>query len=100
MAIVDMRKYWKEKKEKVRKLTIGSFRRRFTFDERVAIEESTVSAVKVLDKDLMTSSFVDLDFPEVIAGMQLLVDVGILTEERKAEMLVDGQPSEKYNGVE
>lgn len=83
----------------IRKITVGSFRRRIPFEARVAIEESTDTMVKVMDKDLMSSSFVDLDFPEVILGVNHLVDLGILTDTEAADLLADGSKEEEYKGV-
>lgn len=83
----------------IRKITVGSFRRRIPFEARIAIEESTDTMVKVMDKDLMSSSFVDLDFPEVILGVNHLVDLGILTDTEAADLLADGSKEEEYKGV-
>lgn len=83
----------------IRKITVGSFRRRIPFEARVAIEESTDTIVKVMDKDLMASTFVDLDFPEVILGVNHLVDLGILTDTEAAAVLADGSKEEEYKGA-
>ena len=81
----------------IRKISIGSFRRRLTLDEKVAIKVSSDPIVQVLAEDLLASSFVDLDFPEVIAGLNYLTttDPVILTPERVVELLVDGLPEEE-----
>ena len=84
-------------KPPVRIISIGSFRRRLTLTEKVAIKISTDPIVQVLSEDLLASSFVDLDFPEVIQGLGYLTttDPVILTPERVVELLVDGKPEEE-----
>ncbi|MCG7544092.1 hypothetical protein MHM93_07845 [Pseudoalteromonas sp. MM17-2] len=79
----------------IRKITKGAFRRRLTFDEKVAIKESADPAVKVLEEDLLASSFVDLDFQPLSSGLDYLIGVGILAPERKAQLLQDGTPDEQ-----
>lgn len=74
----------------IRKISVGAFRRRFTFPEKVAIEVSTDPMVKVLSTDLMASTFVDLDYSGTTEGIDYLISIGILTPERRAEMLADG----------
>lgn len=83
----------------IRKITLGSFRRRFLPSEKVMMEESTDTLVRVLDKDLMSSTFVDLDFQQTVDGLAHLVSLGILTEERVEDILVDGTPEEAYKGL-
>lgn len=78
----------------IRKISVGSFRRRLTLAEKVSIQISTDPVVQVLQQDLLTSTFVDLDFHELIAGLSYLVSVGILEEERVPEILNDGTEDE------
>lgn len=80
----------------IRIISIGSFRRRLTLAEKVAIKISTDPIVQVLSEDLLASSFVDLDFPQVIQGLQYLTttDPVILTPERVTELLIDGTEEE------
>lgn len=79
----------------VRTISKGAFRRRFTLDEKVDIKVSNDPVVKVLEEDLLATSSVDLDFQPLIEGLEYLVSVGILTAERKAELLQDGAQGEQ-----
>lgn len=81
---------------KVTKITIGSFRRRLTTNEKIAMEESPVTLVKVLKDDLLFSSYVDLESEELVIGLQALEDLGILGDGRSDELLVEGTPEEAY----
>ncbi|AWL11934.1 hypothetical protein HMF8227_01459 [Saliniradius amylolyticus] len=81
--------------EPIRVISIGSFRRRLSLTEKVAIEDSADSTVKVLEKDLMSSSFVDLDFPATVDGLAYLEQVGILATGRADELRADGTPDEQ-----
>ena len=85
------------RKSPLRKISIGSFRRRLTLEEKVAIKISQDPIVQVLSEDLLASSYVDLDFPEVIQGLTYLTitDPVILTPERVVELLSDGKPEEE-----
>jgi hypothetical protein len=78
----------------IRKITIGAFRRRLTLGEKVAIEASGDPVVRALDKDLMSSSFVDLDLPALTQGLHYLVSAGIIKEDRIVDLLKDGTPDE------
>jgi hypothetical protein len=79
----------------VRVISKGAFRRRFTLAEKVEIKVSTDPVVKVLEEDLLATSNVDLDFQPLIEGLDYLISVGILTAERKAELLQDGVQGEQ-----
>tara|TARA_B100000700_G_scaffold23245_1_gene22513 strand:+ start:14055 stop:14360 length:306 start_codon:yes stop_codon:yes gene_type:complete len=79
----------------IRTITKGAFRRRLTFNEKVAIKASTDPAVKVLEEDLLASSFVDLDFQPLSEGLDYLIGAGILAPERKAQLLQDGTSDEQ-----
>lgn len=79
----------------IRVITVGAFRRRLTVAEKVAINTSTDPVVHVLKEDLFSSDYVDLDFDQLQAGLDYLVSVEILTEERKAVLLADGTQEEK-----
>ncbi len=70
-----------------RKLTKLEFRNKFTFSERVLLDNSTIPEVVVLRNDLLVSEFVDLDYPGLVSGMDLLVSLSILTSQRKSEIL-------------
>jgi hypothetical protein len=78
----------------IRVISVGSFRRRLSLTEKVAIQVSGDPVVQVLNADLLASSFVDLDFPELIEGLNYLVSVGILEAERLPEVLKDGTQDE------
>lgn len=84
-----------EAPQPIRVITVGAFRRRMSLAEKVAIEASTDPVVRVLEKDLFNSSFVDLDFDQLQEGLAYLASVGILGEGRVAELLVDGAELEK-----
>ncbi|MDT0603485.1 hypothetical protein [Thalassotalea castellviae] len=79
----------------IRKITIGSFRRRLTLNEKVAIKQSADPVVQVLNEDLLASSYVDLDFQPFIDGLSYLTAQGLLTAERVVELLADGSPDEQ-----
>ncbi|MBN7820530.1 hypothetical protein [Bowmanella yangjiangensis] len=81
--------------EPIRVISVGSFRRRFTLDEDVLIETSTDPKVRVLEKRLMASTYVDLDFPETVQGIGYLEQVGIIAAGRSAEILADGTDQER-----
>jgi len=70
-------------------LTKYAFSQRFTFQERVAIKQATQSdpEVAVLESDLKLAGNIDLDDPAVAASLDLLVSKGLLTPERKTEIL-------------
>lgn len=79
---------------RIRKISKGAFRRRLTTAEKVAIKTSTDPVVKVLEDDLLVTSFVDLDFQSLIDGIDYLIAINILTPARKAELLKDGEQHE------
>ncbi|MEZ7276056.1 hypothetical protein [Pseudoalteromonas sp. 68 DY56-GL68] len=79
----------------IRVISKGAFRRRLTLNEKVAVKTSTDPVVKVLEEDLIATSNVDLDFQPLIDGLDYLISVGILTAERKAELLQDGEQGEQ-----
>ena len=71
-------------------LTKEEFRARFRFSERVAIyeEAKTDTGVQVILDDLMAKdSGVDLGDPAVEASLDYLVSKGLLSEERRGEIL-------------
>jgi hypothetical protein len=79
----------------IRRISVGSFRRRLTLNEKVAIKVSEDPVVQVLQEDLLSSTFVDLDFKGLTDGLNYLVHVGILEASRLPELLKDGDESEK-----
>lgn len=70
-------------------LTKLDFLKRFTFDERVAIETAaeTDPMVRVVKESFKVSEEIRIDDPEMVAGMALYVAKGLITEERKIEIL-------------
>lgn len=65
------------------------FLKKLTFPERVAIETAaeTDAEVRVAKQSLMAANEIYLDDPEMIAGVALYVKKGLITEERKIEIL-------------
>jgi hypothetical protein len=84
-----------EEPEVIRVITVGSFRRRLTVAEKVAIRVSTDPVVQVLSEDLTSSNYVDLDSKEIIEGLQYLVSVEILEDSRVPELLQNGTEDER-----
>jgi hypothetical protein len=86
----------------IRKIKAEAMRTRFTFDERVLIEESLSSSVKVFKNDLAAKqTLVNLDSPKLELAMALLElenclipKEGQTIKERRAELLQDGTTSE------
>ena len=70
-------------------ITRAAFRNRFTFMERVAIKtaESSTPMLQVLADDQAQATYVDLSDLNAAAGLDLLVAFGLLTPERKNEIL-------------
>lgn len=82
-----------------RRITPLAFRRRFTGAERAAIEwaavdradegqQERVQAAQLRSnlKDQELASFIDLDDPDVAAGVQLLEDVGLIADGRALQI--------------
>lgn len=63
------------------------FLQRFTQAERIAIEASTDVYVKDFSSLLKAAQEIDFDDSNTHAGMAYLVSLGLLTEERKNEIL-------------
>ena len=65
------------------------FLKRLTFAERVAIETAgeTDPEVRVVKQSLLAAEEIRVDDPEMIAGMELYVSKGLITEARKVEIL-------------
>lgn len=70
-------------------MTRGGFRNRLTFAEKVAIKaaEATDPMLQVLADDQSQATFIDLSDPSVTAGLDLLIYKGLITAERKDEIL-------------
>lgn len=83
------------------KITKLGFRNRFSFAEKIAIEEAakTDSAVSVILKDLEAATYIDITRPDTILGMSVLVQKGLITEERKLIILSPPvTPEEQFRG--
>ena len=82
-------------------ITKFAFKQRLTQTERIAIREAAAVNPIVYDfEDLLNSAqFVDLTFPDTIAGVQQLEAAGLLTEGRANEILTAPvQPFEEVSG--
>ncbi|WP_227472533.1 hypothetical protein [Delftia acidovorans] len=82
-----------------RRITPLAFRRRFTANERAAIEWAAVdraeagtmerlqaAQLRSTLKDQELASFIDLDDPDVAAGVQLLESVGLIADGRALQI--------------
>ncbi len=78
-----------------RLVTKLAFRRRFTLAERVAMDAAPTnpaiapefqSILRTMAKDLELAQEIDLDDPDVIAGLDLLEQLGIIAAGRAAEV--------------
>lgn len=61
----------------------------FTWDEQLAVVTATMSdpLVKLMYDRLLVSSYITYEDPETEYGLQLLLDKGLLTPERMAEIV-------------
>lgn len=68
----------------------------FTEEEQLAVVSATMSnaAIKLWYDKLLAASFITYEDPRTEAGLQALVDNGLLTPERKAEIVAAMQPQE------
>jgi len=85
-----------ELKGLIKVLSKYQFRARFTIEEKVIIEnfethptltDEQKAVVRVILKDIEVSDVIELTDPALSAGVDILVSYGLLTEERKAEIL-------------
>lgn len=74
--------------EDLYQISVLDFRKRFTLAEKIAIHTSTDPIVQVFIGDLSAASFVDFRDPDLSAGMDYIVSLGLVTEARKSEILV------------
>ena len=65
------------------------FRRRFTFDERVAIDTAALTnpIVRTILEDMRSAGSVELNDPDLQQGLGGLVALGLLTQERMTVLL-------------
>lgn len=83
------------------KITKLGFRNRFSFSEKIAIEDAakTDTSVAVVLKDLDSASYIDITRPDTVLGMRLLVQRGLISEERYSIILSPPVTSEEqYKG--
>jgi hypothetical protein len=68
----------------------------FNEGEQLAVVAATMSnaAIKLWYDKLLAASFITYEDPRTEAGLQALVDNGLLTPERKAEIVAAMQPQE------
>lgn len=86
-----------------KKITKLGLRQRFTFGELCALTAAASSTVPVavLLANLSVATYVDLNRPDTVGGMNLLVSLGLLTADRANAILTAPiQPSETYKGNE
>lgn len=90
------------------KITRFAFRSRFTANEKAALEFAMIddpsasqqqrqiaAMLRVFVKDLDNAQFVVLDHPDIVQGVQMLVQLGVLTADRATEILTNPvQPEE------
>lgn len=90
------------------KITRFAFRSRFSASEKVALEfammddpnssqqqRQIAAMLRVFMKDLDNAQFVVLDRPDIMQGVQMLVQLGVLTSDRATEILTSPvQPDE------
>ena len=82
------------------RLTVLQFRQRFTLAEKAAIELAAIDTpaaaieqrqqaamLRAVLADQAAAEFIDLADPGTVEGVQLLVQAGLLTEPRGAEVL-------------
>lgn len=82
------------------KITRFAFRSRFTATEKVALEftmlddpnasmqqRQIAATLRVFMKDLDNAQFVVLDRPDIVNGVQMLVQLGVLTSDRATAIL-------------
>ena len=79
-------------------LTKLAFRRRFSLAERITLDAAVaglnplltaevVAGLRTMQKDLELAEQIDLDDADVIYGLSVLVQVGLIAPERVAEIL-------------
>lgn len=68
-------------------LTNQQFRDFLTLSEKVAIKESSDTLVNILEDEMATGDKIDLASQDIIDLIENLVTVGIITAERKDEIL-------------
>ena len=72
---------------RARRLTPLQFRQRFTFAERVGIDNSTLPEVVTIRADFAAAAYIAPDDLNTVAALNGLVGLGRLTAARAAEIL-------------
>ena len=82
----------------IRVITQSAFLERFTQSERISIRKLSKTDDIVFDiyEGLKLSPRVRLDFDQVETGLNYLVSVGIITNEKIPLLLMDGSEDERY----
>lgn len=86
-----------------RKITKLGLRRRLTFTELCALESAsaTIPAVAALKGNLTVANYVDLNRADTLAGIGMLVSLGLVTSDRAAAILGAAiTEEERYRGNE
>lgn len=75
---------------KQRRISKLGLRNRFTFNELMAITTAakTNVAVQVLVENMQVATWIDLNRPDTLGALNLLVSVGLLTPERAEEIRI------------
>lgn len=86
----------------IRMITPLAFRRRIGPERRAAITLAASQAMQAGDAtiqtwldDLAASRVVDLDDPELLAGVAVLLGADLITAAERDALLADGQPTER-----
>ncbi len=77
-----------------RRIPVYAFLERLSPQEQVAITQSSDVQVQIIEKRLLARSVVDLDAQRTIDGLDYFVSKGLLTPQRKTELLRDAIASE------
>lgn len=96
MTVVRVEREIAEQKPRITRL---AFRNRFTFSEKVMIETAaeTDAIVRVLLKDQSEATFIDLSRADTQQGTLLLVQKGLITQDRADQILsLDIKPEEEF----
>lgn len=68
-------------------LSVTDFKKRFTFAEKTALFGSADTGVKVFLDELNTAGEVHLDDPDTVNGLAYIVQLGLLTAQRRDQIL-------------
>lgn len=71
------------------KITKLALRERFTFNELIAMQTAAATSVtlQVLQDNLSVSTYIDLSRTDTIQGIEMLVQMGIITQDRATQIL-------------